>query len=111
MDFSIESYLKLCTTSGRSTASTIARRCCRPDCGGTFNEVANAYACHSARASVRVAVPMERVGNARAAELQRFEITIKNRKVEPARKLIGQARPHGFRKPVVLPPGRAKPLT
>jgi hypothetical protein len=32
--------------------------------------------------------PLSGVGNARAAELQRFAITIKNRKVEPAQKLI-----------------------
>jgi len=32
--------------------------------------------------------PWSDVGNARAAELQRFAITIKNRKVEPAQKLI-----------------------
>ena len=32
--------------------------------------------------------PWSDVGNTRAAELQRFAITIKNRKVEPAQKLI-----------------------
>lgn len=32
--------------------------------------------------------PWSGIGNARAAELQRFAITIKNRKVEPAQKLI-----------------------
>jgi hypothetical protein len=32
--------------------------------------------------------PLSDVGNARAAELQRFAITIKNRKVEPAQRLI-----------------------